>query len=82
MRSDVVWANSLQGGYVYGHAGVRDYWKKQWAEMDSRASPTGFLSKPDGSIEVEVHLAGKDHEGKVLFDTHGHDYRSSRADHC
>ena len=25
MQSDVVWPNGMEGGFVYGHEGVRDY---------------------------------------------------------
>ena len=34
IRRDVVWANGLEGGHVYGHDGVRDYWTRQWSMMD------------------------------------------------
>jgi ketosteroid isomerase-like protein len=71
MRPDVIWANGLEGGHVYGHDGVRDYWTRQWAAMDSRAEPTGFSIAPDGAISVEVHLTARDLEGKVLFDKRG-----------
>jgi hypothetical protein len=42
MHPDVVWANGLEGGHVHGHDGVRDYWTRQWAMMDSHAEPSGF----------------------------------------
>jgi hypothetical protein len=69
MRPDVVWANGLEGGYVHGHDGVRDYWTKQWASMKSFANPTGLSTKTDGSVEVQVRLTAHDLDGKVLFDT-------------
>jgi hypothetical protein len=28
MKVDVVWANGMDGGYVYGHDGVREYWTR------------------------------------------------------
>lgn len=31
MHPDVVWANGLEGGFVYGHDGVRNCWTRQWA---------------------------------------------------
>jgi ketosteroid isomerase-like protein len=71
MREDVVWANGLEGGYVYGHAGVRDYWTRQWATIDSHAEPVGFSIGADGTTEVEVHLTARDLEGKPLFDKMG-----------
>jgi ketosteroid isomerase-like protein len=71
MREDVVWANGLEGGYVYGHAGVRDYWTRQWATIDSHAEPVGFSIGADGTTEVEVHLTARDLEGTPLFDKMG-----------
>jgi len=28
MQPDVTWANGMDGGYVHGHEGVRDYWTR------------------------------------------------------
>jgi hypothetical protein len=39
MHPSVVWANGLDGGYVYGHAAVRSYWTRQWETMDSATGP-------------------------------------------
>jgi len=72
MHRDVVWANGLEGGHVYGHEGVRDYWTRQWAMIDSRADPAGFSAGADGTIDVQVHLTARDLKGNLLFDTMGH----------
>ena len=71
MHQDVIWANGLEGGYVYGQEGVRDYWTRQWAEMDSRAEPTCFSIGEHGTVHVEVHLTARDLDGNLLFDTTG-----------
>ena len=71
MHEDVVWANGMEGGHVHGRAGVRDYWTRQWAAMDSRAEPTAFSLRADGRIEVAVRLSARDRAGNVLFDTAG-----------
>lgn len=71
MHEDVVWANGLEGGYVYGHNGVRDYWARQWSTLNSRAEPVGFSVDTDGTVNVEVHLTARDLAGNVLFDTMG-----------
>ena len=68
MHAGVMWANGLEGGHVHGHDGVRDYWTRQWAMMDSRAEPIGFSIEEDGTACVEVHLTARDLHGKVLFD--------------
>jgi hypothetical protein len=71
MHRDVIWANGLEGGHVHGHEGVRDYWTRQWATMDSRAEPTGFSFSADGTVSVDVHLTARDLEGNLLFDSKG-----------
>jgi hypothetical protein len=71
MQPDVVWANGLEGGHVYGRDGVRDYWTRQWATIDSHVEPISFSRGPDGTIEVTVHLTARDHAGNVLFDRMG-----------
>ena len=71
MHPDVVWANGLEGGYVYGHDGVRDYWTRQWATVNSHAEPIGFSTDADGTTHVEVHLTARDLKGNLLFDEIG-----------
>ena len=68
---DVVWANGLEGGHVYGHDGVRDYWTRQWAMIDSHVKPVGFSIGADGTIAVDVHLTARDHNGNLVFDKMG-----------
>lgn len=71
MHRDVVWANGIEGGYVYGHNGVRDYWTRQWATIDSHADPVDFSIGEDGTIDVEVRLTARDLKGNVVFDKVG-----------
>jgi ketosteroid isomerase-like protein len=71
MHRDVVWANGLQGGHVYGHDGVRNYWTQQWSTMDSHAAPISFSRGEDGTVHVEVHLTARDLKGDLLFDQMG-----------
>jgi hypothetical protein len=68
MHRDVVWANGLEGGHVYGHDGVRDYWTRQWAMIDSHVKPVGFSIGADGTIAVDVHLTAHDLNGNLVFD--------------
>ncbi len=68
MHRDVVWANGLEGGHVYGHAGVRDYWTRQWVMINSHAEPVGFSIGADGTANVEVNLTARDLKGNLLFD--------------
>ena len=71
MHPDVVWANGLEGGYVYGHDGVRDYWTRQWATINAHAEPISFSTGADGTTHVEVHLTARDLKGNLLFDEIG-----------
>jgi ketosteroid isomerase-like protein len=71
MHRDVIWANGLEGGQVYGHDGVRKYWTRQWETMDSHAEPTSFSMGEDGKVYVEVHLTARDLKGNLLFDSRG-----------
>ena len=68
MRPDVHWPNGWEGGYVNGHDEVRDYWIRQWKEINPKVSPVSFKEKQDGQIEVEVHQVAKDLQNNVLFD--------------
>jgi hypothetical protein len=65
---NVHWANGWEGGYVNGHDEVRNYWTRQWKEIDPNVEPTGFKQRDDGTLEVDVHQVAKDREGNVLFD--------------
>ena len=38
MADNVKWANGMTGGYVYGHAEVREYWTKQFQLVSSKVT--------------------------------------------
>lgn len=80
MTPDVDWANGWEGGRVVGHDAVRDYWERQWAAIDSTAEPTAVNERPDGEIDVAVHLVARDKAGKVLTDEEGHRVYDFRGD--
>jgi len=54
MAPDVDWPNGWEGGRVIGRTAVRDYWTRQWAEVDSRVEPVGFAERADGTVAVDV----------------------------
>lgn len=68
MHPDVHWANGWEGGYVKGHDEVRDYWTRQWKEIDPYVKPIAFKDREDGQLEVEVHAIVKDRQGNMLSD--------------
>jgi ketosteroid isomerase-like protein len=80
MTTDVDWANGWEGGRVVGRDAVRDYWRRQWAAIDSTAEPTAVTERPDGTIEVTVHLVARDQDGNVVMDDHGRHVYDFRGD--
>ncbi len=63
LTPDVDWANGWEGGRVTGRDAVREYWRRQWAEIDSTAEPTAVTERPDGTVEVAVDLVIRDRTG-------------------
>ena len=68
MHSDVEWPNGMEGGYVHGHDGVRDYWTRQWRSLDPHVDPTRLERDEAGRVVVSVHQIVRDVEGKLLAD--------------
>jgi hypothetical protein len=68
MAPDVVWPNGMEGGFVHGHAGVRDYWTRQWGLIDPHVEPVDIHEDEAGRIVVGVHQVVKDLQGEVLVD--------------
>jgi SnoaL-like protein len=68
MDPEVHWPNGMEGGTVYGHDGVREYWTRQWALIDPHVEPRRVTVGPDGRIYVEVHQVVRDLDGTVLVD--------------
>lgn len=66
LHEDVVWP--ADGGTVDGREAVRDYWIKQWAEIDPRVEPMAFKTDADKRVVVDVHQTVRDLAGKVLSD--------------
>jgi ketosteroid isomerase-like protein len=80
LHPDVDWPNAMEGGRVRGHAGVREYWTRQWDVIDPIVKPQRFESLPDGRIVVHVHQIVRDLDGKVIMDrTLRHIYRLDGA---
>jgi ketosteroid isomerase-like protein len=66
MTEDVDWPNAWEGGRLIGRDAVRDYWTRQWAQIDPRVEPTSFTERPDGSIAVEVDQLVRSLEGDLI----------------
>lgn len=67
MTDDVKWANGMEGGYVYGHEGVKDYWKRQFTMVNPRVTPLEIADE-NGRIKIKVHQVVHSLEGKLLVD--------------
>jgi ketosteroid isomerase-like protein len=72
LANDVAWANAMDGGHVYGHEGVREYWTRQWAMVSPHVEPVVFQQPQDGVVAVEVIQTIFDLNGQPLVEqTHG-----------
>lgn len=63
MHQNMHWPNGWEGGYVSGHEEVREYWTRQWQELDPRVTLVSFNEEKDGQIVVDVHQVVKDKQG-------------------
>ncbi len=66
MHPEVDWPNGWEGGRVYGHQGVRDYWTRQWDAIDPHVEPVGFATDETGRTVVKVQQMVRDLEGNVI----------------
>jgi hypothetical protein len=58
----------MEGGHVFGHAGIREYWARQWGLINPSVEPKSFTNTDDGRIAVEVHQVVRDLSGNLLKD--------------
>jgi len=68
LHTDVSWPNGWQGGWLHGHDEVRDYWTRQWRELDPHVEPVGFDIDEAGRVVVHVHAVIRDMSGAVVMD--------------
>lgn len=69
MDPQVNWPNGWEGGYVKGHDEVREYWTRQWKEINPQVKPLKITETTDGRTKVEVEQLVKDLQGNILFDS-------------
>lgn len=68
MHPEIEWPKAFEGGYVSGHVKIRDYWQRQWAEINPSVNPISINERQNGKVEVEVQQLVKDLAGNVIFD--------------
>ncbi len=39
MHVDIQWPKAFEGGYVSGHNEIREYWTRQWTEINPNVEP-------------------------------------------
>jgi hypothetical protein len=66
LSDDVDWPTAWVGGWVHGHAGVREYWERQWREIDPHVSPVAFADRPGGRVAVTVDAVVRDRDGRIM----------------
>ena len=68
MHPEVQWPKAFEGGYVSGHSEIRDYWTRQWLEINPNVQPVRFNERQDGTFEITVQQKVKDLQGNTIFD--------------
>ena len=68
LHPQVDWPNGWEGGRIRGREAVRDYWQRQWRQIDPTVYPTAFLDQADGRVAVIVHQIVRDRSGALLAD--------------
>jgi hypothetical protein len=66
MHPEVDWPNGMEGARVYGHEAVRQYWLRQWRQINPVVEPQSFHTDPTGAVVVEVHQVIRDLSGNLL----------------
>jgi hypothetical protein len=66
MHPDVDWPNAFEGGRVHGREAVREYWGRQFEQIDPRVEPERFTATDDGRVAVEVHQVVRDLAGAIV----------------
>ncbi len=67
MTDAVQWANGMEGGYVYGKDGVKEYWLRQFQLVSSEVTPESITTE-GGAVKIKVHQVVHDVNGQLLAD--------------
>lgn len=68
MTEDVEWPKAFEGGYVQGHEAIRDYWTRQWSEINPIVTPSAIEKRDENTFAVKINQLVKDLENNVIFD--------------
>jgi predicted SnoaL-like aldol condensation-catalyzing enzyme len=73
MSENVQWANGMDGGYVNGKDGVKDYWTRQFKMVSSNVTPVE-IEQNDDRVSIKVDQVVHDLDGNLLADTYTNHY--------
>ena len=68
MQLNVQWSKAWEGGYISGHDEIKQYWTRQWKEINPNVEPIEFNERQNGSLEVVVHQKVEDLQSNIMFD--------------
>ena len=54
MTGHVKWAKGMEGGYIYGHDDVNEYWTRQFTMVSATVTPVQF-DIGDNIVKIKVH---------------------------
>lgn len=66
MTDDVDWPNAWEGGRLHGRDAVREYWIRQWGEIDPRLELLAITERPGGRFAVTVRQVVRSVSGEPL----------------
>lgn len=66
LAPDVIWPNGWEGGMLHGRDAVRDYWLRQWAQINPSVTPMGHTIESDGRTAIHVRQVVRGLDGAVL----------------
>jgi ketosteroid isomerase-like protein len=68
LAPDVDWPNAWEGGRVHGHHAVREYWTRQWTQIDGIVEPAQ-IDVDGNTVTVHVDQTVKDLDGNLLSES-------------
>jgi len=83
LHSEVVWPNGMEGGDMQGHAAIREYWTRQWSQINPVVEPVDLVTLDDGTVRVGVHQVVHSLDGQLLIDQkvfHTYHFRDGLVD--
>ena len=68
MTGDVDWPNAWEGGRLHGRDAVREYWIRQWAQIDPQLELLAITEQLGRRYAVSVRQVVRSLSGELLGD--------------